>query len=271
MSVIHRNITRAVLNSTEITKFTSVINDTQVAASLQTTDALYIGYQKKFTTRFFNFHTVNSVSSVLTVQYWTGTAWADVDDLIDQTSIGGATFGQNGFISWTNKPDWQLKNITGTDADLELYWVKLTVSVNLHANTNVHCIINVFSDDTLLRAYYPELITDTRYLPDDRTNFLEQHFAAKELVVLKLKQMNAIKDENQIIDINEVCIAAVHACAFIILNAIAVDEGSRLRAQKVFDSFVLELSETTLSLDFDDSGVTEVDEEKLGSIFMARW
>jgi hypothetical protein len=271
VGVINRNITRSVLNTTEKTALTSNINADALAFNIQTTDSFYIGYQKKFTTRFFQIGTANATASVVSVTYWDGTDWTAVDDLIDQTSLSGVAFAQSGFISWINKNDWQVKSLTGTDADLELYWVKITVSVNLHASTTLQSVINLFSDDSLLRVYYLELVTDTRYLPDSRTNFIEQHLAAKDLVVLRLQQMKAIQDENQVVDINEVCIAAVHACAYIILNAIAVDEFSRLRAQKVFDSFVTELSQAAQSFDLDDSGVIELDEEKIDSIFIGRW
>lgn len=48
---------------------------------------------------------VNGNASVLTVNYWNGAAWTDITDT-DNTASGGASFAQDGTITWTAPTDW---------------------------------------------------------------------------------------------------------------------------------------------------------------------
>lgn len=265
MSVLNRNVTRTILNATETTEKTNTVASSALAFPMTTSDFFYLGFKERFTTRYFYFSTANINVCALTVEYWNGSAWAAVEDLVDQT-LG---FTRSGFISWINNTDWH----TSTQApinDLKLYWIRVKVSANLSAGTQLQALLNLFSDDVLLRAYYPEIVDDSRYLPPGRTDFIEQHKAAKDLVVLRLTQMKSIEKESQIIEVNEVAVAATHACAYLILNPIAVDESTRLRRDKAFDDFNLELKQMQASFDLDEDGVIDSTEEKLGTIFVVR-
>lgn len=264
--MIYRNRIRTVKNSTETTLETSTISSSTVAFALTTSDYFYVGFHKPFTTRYFQLGTVNSNSITVTVSYWNGTTWTATEDKVDQT-LG---FTQSGFISWQNNSDWSKKALSPI-TDVELYWVRLSVSGSLSAGTALQSVLNLFSDDILLRTYYPELLSDSRYLPPNRTNFLEQHEAAKNLVVLRLQQKHAIETESQIIDINEVAVAAVHACAYIILNPIATNDETRERANEAYKAFDNELELSRTSFDVDDTGIITTLEEKVETSFNPRW
>lgn len=253
--MIHRNVTRVVFNSTEITNNTQNVVSGDEAFVITTSDFLYVGYQGKFASRHFQFGTANTNSLSLTVEYWDGDAWTDVEDVVDQT-LG---FTQDGFVSWQNKDDWETTTVAPA-SDRELYYVRVSVSADASAGTTLRSVVNIFADDTSLRVYYPELVSDSRYLPVGRTNFLEQHVAAKDLVVLRLKQRRVITDESQIIDINPVSQAAVHAVADIILSPIEQDEAllDRVRA-----AFANELNQLNLGTDQDGDGISE-DAERNG-------
>lgn len=259
--MLNRRITRVVLNTTEVTEKANSINSDPLVLNIDETAAVYIGYHLPFASRYFYVTVANAVAATsLTVEYWNGSAWTAVDDLIDQTSSGGITLAQSGFISWQNPGDWQPSAQTGVDADVELYWIRLKVNDQITATTAVQAILNLFSDDNMLRAYYPELITDTRYLPASRTNFLEQHQMAKDLVVLRLKQRKVIEEEGQVIDVNEVAVAATHACAWMILNPIATSDETRAQrddAQKNFDN---EISLLNFSVDENKDGAVSSSE-----------
>lgn len=269
--MLNRNVIRTVLNSTEVSSLLQRPGGTGQVIALQTTDALYLGYHGKFAARYFEVDVVNAVAATLSVKYWDGTDWTAVDDLIDQTSSGGAPFAQNGFLSWINKTNWAPKNITGTDADLELYWVKIETSANLTAGTKIHCVLNLFSDDTLLSAYYPELVSDSRYKPSGETDFLDQHIAAKDLVVLRLKQRKLIDHEYQIIDPNDVAIAAVHACAWMILNPIATSADTQDLRDEAKARFEDEIGRVSFHIDQDEDGTISPAESKQNlSVWVAR-
>lgn len=264
MSVIRRNVTRTILNSTETTKQTDSIASDALTINIGTSDALYIGFKAPFASRYFHLSTLNAVSNTLSVYYWNGTEYAAVSDLIDQT----AGFTVSGFISWVNETDWEKS--TQSPVEEELYWIKIVPGATLTTGTALQCVVNIFSDANILRAYYPELITDTRYLPDSRTDFIEQYVAAKDLVVTRLKQDKLITDESQIIDINEVAIASVHATAWIILNPLALTPEERERVGAIWDKFNQELNEVPIDIDADNSGTIDEEEKEIGQVFKAR-
>lgn len=267
MPAIQRNITRVVLESTEITSSTSVPGVTTAALELTTSQALYVGYKLPFACRHFQMGTVNSNSATLTVTYWNGSAWADVEDLLDQTN--GMT--SSGFISWVNPSGelWKKKALTPID-DVELYWVRIVTGANFSSGTTLQSVLNLFCDDSLLRQYYPELVNDARYKPSGRTDWTEQYHAAKDLVVDQLKKDDLIREEAEVLDPNEVCVAAVHATAWVIYNPITRDEEGREFVKGLWDEFRNSLKGTKLDLDYDNSGKIEDDEENTGNFFKAR-
>lgn len=256
--MLYRKQTRTVLGGVETTRETASIAATTVAFELTTSDYFYVGFHRKFNTRYFNLSTVNTNTSTVSVQYWNGEAWADVEDLIDET-VG---FTLSGFISWQNQTNWQKYTISPVD-DVELYWVRISVSANLSTGTALQSVQNLFCDATLLRALYPELVYDTRYLPPGRNDFLEQLEAGKNLVVLRLKQKRAIDDESEVLDVSEVAVAAAHATAFIILNPIAKSDEEKAKRDKAQEEFENELNEAINSFDTDDDGIIDEQEKNV--------
>ena len=216
--MLSRNVTRTIDNTVETTQTTEDISAGTIDFEQITADFFYVGFRDRFAARHFQLDVPNATSSVLTVEYWNGTAYTSVEDLVDET-VG---FTKSGFIHWQNKRDWEKVAQTPV-SDKELFWIRISVSVNLDAGTTLQSVLNLFSDDNILRFYYPEIVADARYLPPGRSNFLEQHLASKNSVVLRLKQRGVIDNEGQIIDPNPVMAAAVHKTAEIILTPIEQD------------------------------------------------
>lgn len=265
MSLINRNITRTILNSTEKTLYTSSPSSDSLSFAMTTSDAFYVGYKEKFQSRYFFLSTVSAGSATVTVKYWDGTAYTAFDDVIDQT-LG---FTRNGFISWTLPENATWEKVAQSGVTEELYWIKITVSATL-TSAVLQLVDNLFCDAVTLRSYYPELVSDTAYLPPSRTDFMEQFIAAKDLVVTRLKQDKIIEDESQILDVNEVAIAATHAAAWIILSPIARDQGDIDRAKQMFADFNRELNQSKKSFDFNNSGKIEDDEKNVGTVVICR-
>lgn len=264
--MIHRNVTRTILNSAETTKETFSINSSTLLFELTTSDSFYVGYQGKFAARHFNFSTPSSVAGDITVQYWNGSAWAAVLDPVDQTY----GFTQSGFISWENQNDWQVQKLTPID-DVDLYWIKITVGTDLAIGTLLQSVVNLFSDDEMLRIYYPELITDSRYLPASRTNFLEQHQAAKDKIVQVMKQRRLITGEDQVIDINTVAIAATHMTAYMIYLPIATSEQVRILRDDAYKAAFSEIDQLALSVDQNKDGtISDAERSDFGETLLRR-
>jgi len=256
--MINRNISRVVFDDVEITKSTQNLVASPAGFVLTTAKALYIGARDKFAQRYIEMGTANTNAATLTVKYWDGAAWTAVDDLVDET-VGCTT---NGFISWKNKTNWQVTTVTGIDTDIELYWIQVTTSADFSAGTTLQLVSNIFCDLALLRMYYPEIATDTRFLPSGRTTFIEQFKAAKDLVVLRLRQRRVIEEEGQIIDVPAVSIAAVHATAYIILNPIATSEGFEKLRDTALKAFENEIDKINFDVDEDEDGVQDDSERR---------
>lgn len=128
---------------------------TDVTLSSQSTwangDALYVGSHVPFRGVRVDVDAANGNASVLTVNYWNGSAWVDIT-ATDNTASGGATLAVDGTITWTVPTAWSansLRNIAalaGDDSDLAntvtfqgaeriLYWTRWEVSAALDAST----------------------------------------------------------------------------------------------------------------------------------------
>lgn len=259
--MLARRVTRVVFNSTEITQSTQDPTGGTTSFVMTSSDFLYLGFHGRFASRHFNFSALNTNSTVLTVEYWDGDSWEAVKDLVDETQ----GFTKNGFVSWDNQDNWAATTVTPI-SDVELFYVRVSISADLSAGTALQSVLSLYSDDALLRRYYPELVSDSRYLPPGRTNFLEQHLAAKEKVVLRLKQRRVIDDESQIVDINEVGIAAMYQAVLIILTFIDQDEEVLARTRAAFER---EIDDLTKSIDKNKDGIvsqTERDDMGFGAV-----
>ncbi len=265
MGLIRRHVTRVAKDSTDLTAYTDTPSTDSVSLALTTSQKLYLAYKKPFSTRYFHFSTLNTNAATLTVKYWNGSSFVAVEDLIDQTS----GFTKNGFISWENLTGWTTREAAPW-ADQALYWIEITTSANLSAGTILQAVLNIFTDSSLLSRHYPELVDDTRWLPPGKTDFLEQFVAATDMVITRLKQDQIILDESQILDPNEVALAATHFAAHVIYYPVTRDIEEDKRAYAAESKGNKELNKVRLDLDLNNSGVIEDNEKEAGNYFLAR-
>lgn len=90
----------------------------------------------------------NSTSATLSVHYWNGSAWTDISPS-DGTASGGATFAQDGNITWTVPTAWTTAKLTDIYTSAfkngktgeELYWLRLSVSAALDSSTTLNSLL----------------------------------------------------------------------------------------------------------------------------------
>jgi hypothetical protein len=72
------------------------------AGGLTSSDGILLGCQERACGIRFEFIAglTNAVSATITVQYHNGTTWASLTSVNDGTSLGGATMGQTGTVTW---------------------------------------------------------------------------------------------------------------------------------------------------------------------------
>lgn len=271
--LVNRRVTRTILNSTESTAKTQSPKTDALTIALQTTDAFYVGYHEKFTTRFIQMSTVvNATASVLSAEYWDGSEWVAVGDFIDQTSNGTSTFSKSGFISWNSIAGWNKSNQAPVSGNLDkLYWLKLTTSANFTAGVLLQSLLDLYTDQEMLEFYYPDLANDSRFLPTGQADLVPQFLAASEWIADRMQKLGLINNKTAIIDPNEVSVAATHAAAWIIYNGISGKSQELLDAGKAAkDEAISQLQAKNMDLDTDNSGAVDDVERDIGHVYIAR-
>lgn len=115
-------------------------------------DYVLVGSHVPFRGLAVDVDAANGNVSVLTVKYWSGSAWVDIS-ASDGTVSAGKTFAQDGNITWTVPSAWtkaRLKEAiaacataVGPMQDLPLYWLRLEVSAALDSATGCNAIISM--------------------------------------------------------------------------------------------------------------------------------
>jgi hypothetical protein len=87
---------------------------------------------------------VNTNAATLAGEYYNGTAWANLTNLLDATTSSGATFGKDGPVTWSLPSDWA----ASTMGSITAYWARFSVSAALSATVQVEeCdLIQVLSE-----------------------------------------------------------------------------------------------------------------------------
>lgn len=223
----------------------NVYSGTSTVNLALTTDYLYIGSDLPFNHRYFEVSTANANTATVSVDIWDGNSWNAAVDVIDQTSTGGKTLAQSGYISWTTDRNntWGKEATTEDIAALstykiyDFYWVRLKVSANLSANTALQYVGHKFANDDDLGGYYPDLVSSTIMdaFETGKTNWNEQHFLAAEELIQDIRRARIAWNANQIISWEQFNLAAVHRVAANIMFAFGDDyKDNRAEALKQY-------------------------------------
>ena len=86
-----------------------------------TSDLLYLGLSTTFTGARFEWQTRGS-NYGLYLEYWTGSAWAQLVPTSYSVSDGTTNFQSDGHITWTAPGDWAARYINGQNK----YWVRIS-------------------------------------------------------------------------------------------------------------------------------------------------
>lgn len=215
-------------------------------------DKIFIGSRFPFNHIFIKLDgtSVNANASVMSVAYWDGSDFQDVVELWDETSSGGATLAQSGFVTWTTDKDkgWIREDtnhggneVTGlTDVEIyDLYWCRLTVSADLTADTTLSWLGQKFSDDHDLGAEHADVVRSgfIDAYESGKTDWEEQHVTAANLIIDDLIANKLIVDKNQILCREDLKSASVKKVANIIYTGMGADYvDDRDKAEEDYDN-----------------------------------
>jgi len=190
-------------------------------------DYIYIGTTMPFNHKWIEVGTVNAVASVASVYLWNDGAWESAVDIMDYTSVSGATLGRSGIIQFNTNIEtggWTRErlsaDVTGIAslAIYDMYWARLAFSVNLTAGMTLKYIGHRFSKDLDLFAEYPDL-SNTALMTAwaaGKTSWDDQHVLAADYIVQRLISASIVRTDNQIMDWQLFKSAAVHKTAELI-------------------------------------------------------
>lgn len=235
-------------------------------------DKIFIGTTFPFNHKWIEPGVVNAVPSVISVDLWNAGQWQPAADIVDYTSLGGATFGRAGVIQFTPNIEnggWTRQRLSTEVTGLaaleiyEMYWSRWTFSVSVTAGMTLKYIGQRFSKDIDLFAEYPDL-NNTALMSawaTSKTNWDDQHALAADYIVQRLVSGNVVCDKSQIMDWQLFKTAAVHKTAHIIYGGFGPSmlENRKLAAE----SFERALSLKYFNVDKNSDGmVTEYEKRQ---------
>jgi hypothetical protein len=196
---------------TDISSLVTDINNDGKFLTLKSTDAIYIGTPLPFNSIFIRIPSLtNAIVSTLGVAYLDATEFVDFEHIIDGTSFDGATLGKSGIInliasdtkfpcSQSSKYISELQNIDGY---YDLYWTRLTVSVDID-EINLAYIGQLFVEsDAALFTEYPDLKATSymRAFSSDKVTWEEQRIIASDRVISELIMRGMVRTGEQFLD-----------------------------------------------------------------------
>ena len=220
-------------DNTVLSDLSSVLSDLsgdgQAFSLVAAEDSLYVGSDHPFNHRFFGVKpgANNSVTGIVAVDIWSGSAWNPAVDVQDYTKESGKSFAKSGLILWA--PDrlkgWGLEATTENIPALSTlkiyncYWVKLTFGGALAMTLDY--IGHKFAKDGDFNIYYGDLNRPTMresFFETPTSNWDKIHCAAAEEVIRDLRARKIIWSPNQILDPDQFTDAATHKAAEIIYS-----------------------------------------------------
>lgn len=234
-------------------------------------DRLLIGFYKPIDKVYIDFNAVNSQASILTIQYYNGTTFVDVDGQIDETK----GFTRSGFLQWTREQDDQVSNVVN---GIDLYWYSVSTDTT-HVDTIFNAIGIILSDDTELKIKVPTIL-DAASLTGKPSHILA-HVSARNWIIQDLRNHNYGKwdqEETQFSDIIAWDLLQhrqfQEAATFYALHQIYFNfsdepgDKHEIKAKSYFKKYEDQMELAAINLDLDDDG--EEDPSEKGQTYNSR-
>lgn len=224
-------------------------------------DFIYFGRHKPFTDLYVEMAAVSSVDAGLDIQYWNGSAWSSLEKLDDTKGLK-----RSGFLHWNRQEDWAETTVN----TIQKYWVRFAVSVGSSAGTLIQGIGPLFSDDQDLKAIFPGVLN---YKASTEITFVLRHQNSRNQIVQEIRNHALQKNYKASIErdfdpwdflkIHQVNMWSTYLTLANIFSSLQSKEDG-LYKQKTDEYMQLAEDYKTdylLSLDFDDDGKIDPDEE----------
>lgn len=212
-------------------------------------DYIYIGQRTPFNHFYIKMGTtVNAVTATMSLQYWDGKEWVNSVELIDETSSGGKSLAQSGFVTFVPNRDkaWEKEStnyqgdqITGLTSVViyDLYWIRIKFNATLTSLVGLKWIGHKFCTDNDLAAEFPDLsrqkIRDV--YSSGLASYEEQIIRASEVLISDLISKNIIESAGNILVREQFKLACVSKLAELIYQTLGDDyDDNRVNARSEY-------------------------------------
>ncbi len=140
--------------------------------SLTSAQAIYLACAERLTGVGFLLPDATYVNTaanvVMSVSYWTGSAWTSVGPITDATSVGNKSLNKSGVVSWS--PPTSDKEFATTVANSDpWFFYKITFSTTLSADVRLDYIWGIPAPVNLRPSAFPVVWQDRLWLGNDVT------------------------------------------------------------------------------------------------------
>jgi hypothetical protein len=192
-------------------------------------DYIYVGQYFPFNNFTIDPLVANTSGAEMLVEYWDGSNWTDMVDLLDGTSSGSVSLARHGTVqfspdkdsSWTRVSD--VSDETGMGLGelkvYDLYWSRVSFDAPLSATASIKELRYKFCEHADLAKVDPEI---NEYLNGwggvSKTTWNEQIFEASDNIISELKERKLILHEGQILRFDDVYKACVYQTLMLIYS-----------------------------------------------------
>ena len=184
-------------------------------------DWIYVGQHYPFNNFFIQIDTANAVSSTMSIQYWGGKSqeWVDALDILDNTSVSGATLARSGIIQFTPDVDHIWHGVADTKNEpqplgletLNIYnvhWMRFKASADTTAGSAAKRIAYAFTQNQQLDNIDVTINQFLTSFASGKTNWDDEIITASMQLVSDLRRKGLIVSPGQILRFDDVSLAA---------------------------------------------------------------
>jgi hypothetical protein len=141
--------------------------------SLASTSDLYLGFAEKMTGFYFSLpddsYVNTTADTIMTVEYWSGSAWTDVGTLQDGTSSNGISLNNSGTVTWEQTTD-NTEFTTNVSNTAQFYYYRVSFTQNLDASVRLDYIYGLPAQKTIDAYRVPAIWQNRLWLFNDQNS-----------------------------------------------------------------------------------------------------
>lgn len=135
-----------------------------------TSDIFHLGFVDRVNGFYLGVRARNDNTANLSVEYWNGSTWTAVSNLIDKTSTSGKTFNKSGIVSW-NQISAGVESKRTMSGGMPLYYYRVKWSATLSIIVHLDYIYGVPTPKDIRGYSFPFYSRNRLWLCDNTDNY----------------------------------------------------------------------------------------------------